>query len=170
MESVVVVTVADGEVAHTAMRELCRLHGERALWVQAATVVQGAAHGVVRLVDGTPEKNLRDSAAGSTVADLLDALKGPVGSCIGGATATIVRSLLDIAEPEESGTVVAIANRSFPPRKAAIVAVVAEATPRPLDDLAADVGAALVRQPRAEVERDLADAVDVVTTEGRRGG
>lgn len=169
MDNVIVLTVPDAGQAPAAMSRLHRLHGEGALRMRAAAVVEGAPHGLVGLLDDAAGNSPTDIAARTTVAALLEASEGPLGLVVGGAAGVIVRALVDIAEAEESGTVVAIASRSFPPRKGAILAIVAEATPRPLDGVAADVRAAVLREPRADVERELIDADSMLAAQRDSG-
>ena len=169
MDNVIVLIVPDAGHAPGAMSRLHRLHGEGALRMRAAAVVEGAPHGLVGLLDDAVGNSPTDIAARTTVAALLEASGGPLGLVVDGAAAVIVRALVDIAEAEESGTVVAIGSRSFPPRKGAILAIVAEATPRPLDGVAADVRAALLREPRADVERELIDADSMLAAQRDSG-
>ena len=170
MESVVVLTVSHVNRAQDAMRELHRLQDKGSLRLVAAAIVEGVAHGRVRVVGDEQDQSLDGTAAATTIGALLAAFGGPVGLDLGEAAGAIVGSLLDIAEVEESGTVAANDSRSFPPRKGVVLAVVAEPRPAALEAVAPSLGATLLRQPRAEVERELAAAEEAVLATQGRGG
>ena len=168
MDSVVVLTVRDAEPLHEVVGVLDGLEREGRLYFQAATTVKTTAHGLIAPLDEAGETRVKEKAAEAIAAALLYASTGPVGSVTGGAAAAIVESLLEIAEPEEGGTVMAMVTGSFPPRKGAVVPVVEEATPLPLEGMAAESGATLLRRPRADVERDLANAPELVVATRER--
>ena len=162
MESVVVITVPDAGEGREMLRELHELDTHEGFHLDAAALVERAGDGRVTLVEAEEDPKLGATAAGTTIGLVLGALTGPIGLLVGGATGAAVGSLVDVADDEDSWTVVRSVSRAVPPGRAAVVAVVAESTPDGLDRLATRVDATLWRRPRADVELELAAAEQAV--------
>ena len=155
-ENVVGLGVEGIPEAREALRELRRLHDSRTIRLAAAAVVgrrdDGRAFAVEQAADPTPPGG---------VAGLLT---GPFGLVLERAPGALVGSLVDVADPRRSDHLVRCMGDAVPPGSVVTVAVVAEATPEAVDDLASRLGAVLTRRSRAEVERE----VDVDEERSRR--
>ncbi len=158
MENVVVLKLADLNRARAAMRELQRLHHGDGFRLEAVAVVKGTGDGRVTIVEQRGRSGSDGTAAGATMGVLLGMLAAPGEGLLGGAAGSIVGSVAEIADVEDSEMVAANISRSAEPPNTAVVAVVVEPTPTVLNRLATKCGAELVRRPRPDVDRELAAA------------
>ena len=85
-------------------------------------------------------------------------LTGPVGLVVGAATGALVGSLVDAAEGESSEDVVRWLGRAVPPGHTAAIGLVMESTPAVVDSLAWDLGVAVLRRSRVQIEQEIAAA------------
>ena len=161
VENVVVLKFAELDRAREAMRHLQRLHFHDSFRLEAMAAVKGDGDGRVSIVEEKDPPGRGETAAGTTIDTVLGILTAPAQVALGGAAGAIVGSVLDITDVEDSETVAAKISGSVAPRNTAIVAVVEEPSPAVLNRLAVRCGAQVVRQPRGEVDRELAVAAAV---------
>ncbi len=158
MENVMVLTFAETETAKDGLRGLRLLHDSDDLRLEGAAVVKRASDGHIDTVEQAEDFHLRATAAGGLVGALIGVLTGPVGLLVGGATGAAVGSLVDVADAESADQLLRVFGTVVPPGSAATIAVVHERTPAAVDRLAADLGATVLRKPRADVEYEIAEA------------
>jgi uncharacterized membrane protein len=130
--------------------------------------VKGNGDGRVSIVEEEDPPGRGGTGAGTTIGTVLGILTAPAEVALGAAAGAIVGSVLDITDVEDSETMAAKINGSVAPRNTAIVAVVVEASPAALNRLAVKCGAELVRQPRDEVDRELAVGAAVLAVRPER--
>ncbi len=173
MENVIVLSVARTEQAEDALRGLRRLHDTDEVQLEVAAVVERTADGRIEVRDPAEEFHLRATAAGGVVGALIGLLTGPMGLLIGGATGAAVGSLVDVADAENADQLLHVFGQIVRPGSAATIAVAYERSPVAVDRLASDLGATVLRRPRADVEREIVEAEEAVLAaqreaEGRR--
>ncbi len=156
MESVVVLKLVDLDRAREALRRLQRLHDTDGFRLEAVAVVKGNGNGHVTIVEQHAGPLSQGRAAVVTMGALLGMLGAPPKAVPDGAAASIIRSVAEIADVEDSETAAASISRSPHPPRTAVLAVVAEPTPALLDRLASKCRAGLIRRARPDVDRDLA--------------
>ena len=168
MENVVVLKLAELDRAREAMRQLQRLHYHDSFRLEAMAAVRGNGDGRVSIVEEVDPSGRGETAAGTTIGTVLGILTAPAEVAVGGAAGAIIGSVRDITDVEDSETVAAKISGSVAPRNTAIVAVVVEPSPAALNRLAVRCGAELVRQPRGEVDRELAVGAAVLAARPER--
>jgi len=162
MENVIVIGVAGTEEAEDALRGLRRLHDGDEVQLEVAAVVERTADGRIEVLDAAEELHLRATAGGGVVGVLIGLAAGPMGLLIGGATGAAVGSLVEVAEAESADQVLRVLGEIVRPGSAATIAVAYERSPVAVDRLASDLGATVLRRPRAEVEREIVEAEEAV--------
>ena len=168
MENVVVLKVAELDRAREVMRQLQRLHDHDSFRLEAMAAIKGSGDGRVSIVAEEDPPGGGGTAAGKTIGTVLGILTAPTEVAVGAAAGAILGSVLDITDVEDSETVAAKISGSAAPRNTAIVAVVEEPSPAALNRLAVECDALLVRQPRGEVDRELAVGAAVLAARPER--
>ena len=173
MENVIVLCFAGTDQAEEGLRRLRRLHDDHEVQLEAAAVVDRGAHGPVVVGEVTEDFPMRATAAAGLVGALIGALTGPPGAIIGGVTGAAVGSLVDVADAEAADQILRMFGETVPPRSAAAIAVLVEKSEVAVDQLASDLGGAVLRRPRVEVEHEIIRAEEAAIAarheaEGRR--
>ena len=158
MDNVIMLNACAGEQAQQSVRGLRHLHDAGDIRLKAFAVVERREDGRIVVLDQVEDVQVTATAAGGVVGGIVGLLAGPLGPVIGAATGAVVGSLFDLAETESSDDVVRKLAWAVPPGGAATIAVVTEPAQTPVDAMASDLGIALVRRTRAEVELQIAEA------------
>lgn len=158
MENVIVLNVSAVEQAQEAVRALRRLHDAGDIRLEEFVVVERTPDGRTIVVDEVEDVHITATAAGGVVGGIVGLVGGPLGLVMGGATGAVVGSLFDLAEAEGSDDVFRNLAWAVPTGCAATIAVVRESDRTAVDGMAFDLGIAVLRRPRAEVELRIAEA------------
>ena len=158
MENVIALAFSGAEQAREGVRALQRLHRSGELRLQAVAIIERAEDGRVFALEEAEEVAPRGTVGGGLVGAVVGLLTGPVGLVVGAATGALVGSLVDVAEGESSEDVVRWLGRALPPGHTAAIGLVEEPTPAAVDALAWDLGVAVLRRSRDQVEQEIAAA------------
>jgi uncharacterized membrane protein len=158
MDNVIVLNARAVEEAQESVRGLRRLHDAGGIRLEAFALVERTEDGRIFVIDQAEDVQITGTAAGGVVGGIVGLLGGPVGLLIGGATGAVVGSLFDLAEAESSDDMLRNLAWAVPPGRAATIAVVTESAQTPVDAMASDLGIAVLRRTRAEVELQIAEA------------
>lgn len=167
MENVIVLGFAGVDRGEDAVQALRRLQDADDVRLEAAAVLERTREGQVHVRDLAEEFHLRATASGGVIGALIGVLTGPFGMVIGGATGAAVGSLIDVADAENVDRLVRAFGKIVRPGSAATIAVAYERTPTGVDAIAADLGGSVLRRPRAEVEREIAEAEEAALASRR---
>ena len=158
MEHVIVLTVSAVEQAQAAVRALRRLHDAGDIRLEAFAVVERTEDGRTIVLDQVEDVQITATAAGGVVGGIVGLVGGPLGLLLGGATGAVVGSLFDLAEAQSFDDVLRNLAWAVPTGRAATIAVVTESAQTAVDAMASDLGIAVIRRSRAEVELQIAEA------------
>ena len=158
MENVIVLNASTVEQAQESVRGLRRLHDAGDIRLEAFAAVERMENGRIIVLDQVEDARITVTAAGGLVGGIVGLLSGPLGLLVGGATGAVVGSLFDLAEAESSDDVLRSLAWAVPPGRAATIAVVTESAETAVDAMASNLGIAVLRRPRAEVELQIAEA------------
>ncbi len=158
MENVIALAFSGAEGAREGVEALQRLHRSGDLRLEAVAIIERDQDGRVFALEEAEAVAPKGTVGGGLIGAVVGLLTGPVGLVVGAATGALVGSLVDVAEGESSEDVVRWLGRALPPRHTAAIALVVEATPGVVDALASDLGVALLRRSRAQIEQEIAAA------------
>lgn len=158
MENVIVLNASTVEQAQESVRGLRRLHDAGDIRLHAFASVERAEDGRIVVLDQVEDVQITVTAAGGVVGGIVGLLGGPFGLLVGGATGAVVGSLFDLAEAESSDDVLRNLAWAVPPGRAATIAIVTEPAHTAVDAMASDLGIAVLRKGRAEVELQISEA------------
>ena len=164
MENVIMLNVSAVEQTQESVRGLRRLHDSGDIRLEAFAVVERTDDGRILVHDQVEDAQVTATAAGAVVGGIVGLLSGPLGLLVGGATGAVVGTLFDLAESESSDDVLRNLAWAVPPGRAATIAVVTESAETAVDAMASDLGIAVLRRPRAEVELQIAEAETATIT------
>lgn len=158
MENVVVLTFNGLDQAQEGFRCLQGLGEAGEVKIDAAALVERNEAGRTVVLEVSEDTHSRGAAAAGAIGGILGLLTGPLGAVAGGVTGAFVGSLVDVADVDSTEQLLRVIGDAIPPASAAAVAVVSERTSAGVNRIASDLGAALVRVPRRDVEAKLAEA------------
>jgi len=158
MENVVVLTFREAAPARESLIALQGLHHAGDIGLEAVAVVERTQDGTTIVLEQIEDSQLRGTATGGVIGGILGLLTGPFGLILGGATGALVGSLIDVADVESSDQILRAAAPGVPPGRTATIAVVEEKTPAALDEIASRLDGTLRREPRGDVELEIAEA------------
>lgn len=158
MENVIALAFRGPEQAREGVRALQRLHRSGELRLEAVAIIQRAEDGRVFALEEAEEVAPKGTVGGGLIGAVVGLLTGPVGLIVGAATGALVGSLVDVAEGKSSENVVRWLGRALPPGHTAAIGLVMEPTPAAVDALAWDLGVAVLRRPRDQIEQEIAAA------------
>jgi uncharacterized membrane protein len=158
MENVIALAFGGAEQAREGVRALQRLHRSGELRLEAVAIIERAEDGRVFALEEAEEVAPKGTVGGGLIGAVVGLLTGPVGVVVGAATGALVGSLVDVAEGESSEDVVRWLGRALPPGHTAAIGLVMEPTPAVVDALAWDLGVAVLRRSRDQIEQEIAAA------------
>ena len=156
--NLIVVTFGDDSKAYDAITNLNQLDAQGQLDVVAATVVTRGADGQVSVKDQVGDVPVEGMAGGGLVGLLIGVLGGPLGVLIGGATGVMVGSLFDVADADETDSVLAEVSKTIQVGRTALLAQVDEQSPEVVDTAMARLSGTVIRRGIYEVEGEIAAA------------
>ena len=158
MENVIALAFSGAEQAREGVRALQRLHRAEELRLEAVAIIERAEDGQIFVLEEAEKVAPKGTVGGGLIGAVLGLLTGPLGLVVGAATGALIGSLVDVAEGESSEDVVRWLGRAIPPGHTAAIGLVAEPTPGPVDALAWDLGVAVLRRSRDQIEQEIAAA------------
>ena len=157
-ENVVVVGFADDSSAYEGLTTLKELDSQGQIKVVEAAVVTRGDDGHVDVKDQVGDDNLAGTASGGIVGLLVGILGGPFGVLLGGATGLLIGSLYDMADADETDSVLSEVSKTVQTGRNAVLAQVVEQSPEVIDAAMARLSGTVVRRPVDEVESEIAAA------------
>jgi len=157
-ENVVVVGFDEDGSAYEALTQLKELDAQGQLKVVAAAVVTRGEDGRVEVKDQVGDESLEGTASGGIVGLLIGILGGPLGVLLGGATGLLIGSLYDMADADETDSVLSEVSKTVQTGRNALLAQVVEQSPEVLDTAMGRLSGTVVRRPVDDVESEIAAA------------
>jgi uncharacterized membrane protein len=159
-ENLIAVSFEDDSSAYEALTNLKNLAGQGQLGVTQAAVVMRADDGHIDVKDEVGDPTFAGTASGGIVGLLIGIIGGPLGVLLGGATGLLVGSLYDLADAEDTDSVLSDFSKSVQPGRTALVAQVTEQSPEVVDNAMARLSGTVLRRSVYEVEAEIAAAQD----------
>ena len=166
-ENVVVVGFAEDDRAYEAMITLSELASQGQLQLDEAAVVIRDDDGRIELKDQVGEEPFLGTASGGLVGLLIGILGGPLGVLLGGATGLAAGSLFDLADAEDSDSVLSEVSKTVKVGRTSLIAHVVEQSAEVVDAAMARLSGSVVRRSVADVEAEIA-AAEAAQREAKR--
>jgi uncharacterized membrane protein len=157
-DNVIVVGFAEDDRAYEALTNLKELASQGQLRLTAATVVTRGEDGHIEIKDQVQDSMLEGTAGGGLIGLLIGILGGPLGVLLGGATGLLVGSLFDVADADDTDSVLTDVSKTVKTGRTALLAEVEEQSAEVVDSAMARLTGTVVRRPVAEVEAEIAAA------------
>ena len=157
-ENVVVVDFTDDESAYGALTALKELDSQGQIKVVEAAVVTRGDDGHIQTKDQVGDDDLAGTASGGIVGLLIGILGGPLGVLLGGATGLMIGSLYDMADADDTDSVLSEVSKTVQAGRNAVLAQVVEQSPEVVDTAMERLSGTVVRRPVYEVESEIAEA------------
>jgi uncharacterized membrane protein len=157
-ENVVVVAFTDDDSAYEALTTLKELDSQGQIKLVEAAVVTRGDDGHIQTKDQVGDDNLAGTASGGIVGLLIGILGGPFGVLLGGATGLLIGSLYDMADADDTDSVLSEVSKTVQTGRNAVLAQVVEQSPEVVNAAMAGLSGTVVRRPVYEVESEIAAA------------
>jgi uncharacterized membrane protein len=157
-DNVVVVGFSDDSSAYQALTTLKELDSQGQIKVVEAAVVTRGDDGHVEVKDQVGDDSLAGTASGGLVGLLVGILGGPFGVLLGGATGLLIGSLYDMADADDTDSVLSEMSKTVQSGSNAVLAQVVEQSPEVVDTAMASLSGTVVRRPTYDVETEIAAA------------
>jgi uncharacterized membrane protein len=157
-ENVIVVSFADDSKAYDALTALEELDSQGQLDVIDVAVVTRAEDGRVQVKDDVADDAPVGTAGGGVVGLLIGILGGPIGVLVGGATGLLAGSLYDLADAEDTDSVLSEMSKSVRVGRTAVLAQVVEQSGAVVDTAMSRVSGTVARRSVYDVEAEVATA------------
>lgn len=156
--NVISVSFGTDNDAYAALTSLKELAAQGRLSLEAAAVIERAENGSIAVKDSVGDYDYAGTASGGLIGLLVGVLGGPLGVLLGGTYGLMVGSLFDLADAEETESVLGEISKSARPGHTALLAQVTEQTPEVVNSAMARCGGTVLRRPMADVEAEIAAA------------
>jgi uncharacterized membrane protein len=158
MENVMAVNFGDDAEAYKALTQLKELDEQGQVELAGAAVVVRGEDGHVEIKDDVDDTDLEGAASGGIVGLLIGILGGPFGVLLGGATGLLIGSLYDMADADDTDSVLSEVSKTVQAGRNAVLAQVVEQSPEVVDTAMARLSGTVVRRSVYEVESEIAAA------------
>lgn len=158
LENVILVPENGPGAARALLDTLWRLTESGEIELRGAVVVERHPDGRWHFPEEAAQASYRGTITSGAVGALIGLLAGPAGVLLGGTAGLLVGSSVEIGDSEDVEAILHALPRMVPPGSTALLADVYETSPDAVDTAAKASGAAVLRMPRTEVERELAAA------------
>ena len=155
---VIVVDFTNDDSAYEALTTLKQLGSQGQIKVVEAAVVTRGDDGHIETKDQVGDDNLVGTASGGIVGLLIGILGGPLGVLLGGATGLMIGSLYDMADADDTDSVLSEVSKTVQAGRNAVLAQVVEQSPEVVDTAMERLSGTVVRRPVYEVENEIAAA------------
>jgi uncharacterized membrane protein len=156
--NVIVVSFADDGKAYDALTALKQLGAEGQINVPAVAVVTRRDDGQIVVKDQVGDESFAGTASGGIVGLLIGVIGGPLGVLVGGATGLLVGSLYDLADADDTDSVLSEISKTVQTGRTSVLAQVVEQSPEVVDTAMARLTGTVIRRPVYEVEAEIAAA------------
>ena len=157
-DNVIVVGFAEDDRAYEALTTLKELASQGQIGLTEAAVLVRGDDGHIDLKDQVGDPGFAGTASGGLVGLLIGILGGPLGVLLGGATGLAVGSLFDLADAEDSDSVLTDVSKTVKVGRTSLLAQVVEQSPEVIDAAMARLSGTVVRRSVADVEAEIAAA------------
>ena len=157
-DNVVVVGFSQDDRAYEALTTLKELASQGQIGLDEAAVLVRADDGHIDIKDQIADPEFAGTASGGLVGLLVGILGGPLGVLLGGATGLAVGSLFDLADAEDSDSVLTDVSKTVKVGRTSLLAQVVEQSPEVIDAAMARLSGTVVRRSVADVEAEIAAA------------
>ena len=158
MENVLAITFADDQNAYEGLTKLKQLDDQGQLGLSGAAVVERKDDGSIDVKDQVGDIGWEGTATGGVIGLLIGVIGGPLGVLLGGATGLLYGSLFDLADADETESVLSDVARSVQVGHYTVLAQASEQNPEIVDAAVSQLGGEMVRRPLDEVEAEIAAA------------
>jgi uncharacterized membrane protein len=158
MENILAITFDEDENAYEGLTKLKELDSQEQISLAGAAVVTRKEDGTVDVKDETGDVGWEGTATGGIIGLLIGVIGGPLGVLIGGATGLLYGSLFDLADADDTESVLTEVARSVKVGHYSLLAQVTEQNPEIVDVAIKKLGGTIVRRPLADVEEEIAAA------------
>jgi uncharacterized membrane protein len=160
-DNIVVVGFAEDDRAYEALSTLKELASQGQIGLDEAAVLVRGDDGHIVVKDEVGDPGYMGTASGGLVGLLIGILGGPLGVLLGGATGLAVGSLFDLADAEDSDSVLSEVSKTIKVGRTSLLAQVAEQSPEVVDSAMTRLTGTVVRRSVADVEAEIAAAEEV---------
>jgi len=157
-ENVIVVGFADDRTAFEALTTLKELDSQGQVRVVEAAVVTRTDDGQVHVKDEVGDDPLVGTASGGLIGLVIGILGGPLGVLIGGASGLLLGSLYDMADADDTDSVLGEMSKMVQVGRNSLLAQVVEQSPEVIDAAMARMSGTVVRRAKYEVANEIAAA------------
>ena len=157
-ENVLVVGFADDRAAFEALTTLKELDSQGQVRVVEAAVVTRSDDGQVHVKDEVGDDQLIGTASGGLIGLVIGILGGPLGVLIGGASGLLLGSLYDMADADDTDSVLGEMSKMVEVGRNSLLAQVVEQSPEVIDAAIARMSGTVVRRAKYEVAGEIAAA------------
>jgi uncharacterized membrane protein len=157
-DNIVVVGFAEDDRAYEALTTLKELASQGQIGLDEAAVLVRDDDGHIVVKDEITGPEYAGTASGGLVGLLIGILGGPLGVLLGGATGLAVGSLFDLADAEDSDSVLSEVSKTIKVGRTSLLAQVAEQSPEVVDSAMGRLTGTVVRRSVADVEAEIAAA------------
>jgi len=157
-ENVIVVGFADDKTAFEALTTLKELDSQGQVKVVEAAVVTRSDDGQVHVKDQVGDDALVGTASGGLIGLVVGILGGPLGVLIGGASGLLLGSLYDMADDDDTDSVLGEMSKTVQVGRNSLLAQVVEQSPEIIDAVMAGMSGTVVRRAKYEVTEEIAAA------------
>lgn len=158
LENVILVPENGPGAARALLDSLCGLTESGEIELRGAAIVERHPDGRWHFPKETAQPSYRGTITSGAVGALIGLLAGPAGMLLGGTAGLLVGSSVEIGDSEDVEAILHALPRMVPPGSTALLADVYETSPDAVDTAVSASGAAVLRMPRTDVERELAAA------------
>jgi uncharacterized membrane protein len=158
MDNILAITFDEDQHAFDALTKLKELDDQEQLGLSGAAVVERKDDGTIDIKDEVGDLGWEGTATGGMIGLLIGVIGGPLGVLIGGATGLLYGSLFDMADADETESVLTDVARSVKVGHYTVLAQVSEQNPEIVDAAVEPMGGEVVRRPTDEVEAEIAAA------------
>ena len=159
-DNVVVVGFSQDDRAYEALTTLKELASQGQIGLDEAAVLVRGEDGHIDVKDQIADPEFVGTASGGLVGLLIGILGGPLGILLGGATGLAVGSLFDLADAEDTDSVLSQVSKTVKVGRTSLLAQVTEQSPEVVDAAMTRLSGTVIRRSVADVEAEIAAAED----------
>ena len=160
MENILAITFDESQNAYEALTKLKELDDQDQVGLSGAAVVERKDDGTIDIKDEVGDIGWEGTATGGVIGLLIGIIGGPLGILLGGATGLLYGSLFDLADSDETESVLTDVARTVTVGRLTLLAQVSEENPEIVDVAVERLDGTVVRRPLDEVEAEIAAAED----------
>ena len=158
MENILAITFDEDKNAYEALTKLKELDDQDRVGLSGAAVVERKDDGTIDVKDQVGDVGWEGTATGGVLGLLIGVIGGPLGILLGGATGLLYGSLFDLADSDETESVLTDVARTVTVGQLTLLAQVSEENPEIVDVAVERLDGTVVRRPLDEVEGEIAAA------------